>query len=194
MPTFIPNPAYGATRIRTNSHSRTRGFVFSLLFAALIAVSAQVAFPVPFTDVPITLQVLAVLLAGGVLGARWGTLSVLEYIAAGLAGAPVFAQGKAGLPIFLGTTGGYLIGFALAAFCVGWITDRSRSKAATGAALLIGIFLIWASGSVWRHYVVGLPWAMVLQTSVLPFVAADLLKAVVAWVLIARTPRLSERR
>ena len=192
MPTFIPGPTYG-TQDKTLGHSLTRGFLFSIGFAILIAVSAQIALPLPFTDVPVTLQVFAVLMAGGLLGARWGTLSVVEYLAAGAAGLPVFTQAKGGFLALVGPTGGYLFAFVLAAFCVGWVTDRSKSRADIGAAMLAGVVIIWVCGTLWRHYALQVPASVLLQTSVLPFVAADLLKALAAWALIVRTPRLADR-
>lgn len=193
MSTFIPNPAY-ESHSRTTGQSLTRGMAFSLLFAVLIALSAQVAVPLPFTDVPATLQVFAVLVAGGLLGARWGTLSVLQYLAIGAAGAPVFTQWKGGYLALMGPTGGYLIGFALAAFCMGYAADLSRSKTVIGAAVFLGILIIWLCGALWRHYALGLAWPVVLQTSLLPFVAADLLKGILAWGVIVRTPRVMDRR
>jgi biotin transport system substrate-specific component len=172
--------------------SPAKGIVFSLTFAALIAASAQFAFELPFTNVPVTLQVFTVLLAGGLLGARWGTLSVVEYLVAGAAGLPVFAQWKAGPVTLFGPTGGYLVGFALAALLVGLFTERRRTKGRTAAGLLLGIAVIWLLGALWQHFGMHMPWPMVLPTSVLPFIAVDLLKALAAWAVLTRTSRLTE--
>ncbi|MBW3625691.1 MAG: biotin transporter BioY [Armatimonadetes bacterium] len=193
MPTFIPNPAYTA-QTRTISPSLSKGLLYSIVFAVLIALSAQVAFPLPFTDVPVTLQVFAVMLAGGLLGSRWGTLSVVEYVVAGAAGAPVFAQGKSGFWVLMGPTGGYIVGFILAAAVVGALTERTRNKGMAAIALVLGLLLIYLCGALWRHYGLGLPWSAVFTTSILPFIAADALKALAAWVLIVSMPRVLGQR
>src|SRR5512132_4009477 len=88
-----------------------------------IALAAQVAVPLPFTPVPLTLQTLAVLLASAALGMRRGALAVALYLAEGLAGLPVFASFSSGPAPFLGPTGGYLVGFLPAAAIVGALAE-----------------------------------------------------------------------
>jgi biotin transport system substrate-specific component len=107
-------------------------------FAALIAACALLpAIQVGAGLVPITLQTFAVLLAGAVLGARRGFFAVLLYVAAGAAGLPVFSGGAAGLAVLAGPTGGYLIGFPLAAGCCGFLVERlPRRSAATSVPLI----------------------------------------------------------
>lgn len=90
-------------------------------FACLTALGALVQ--IPIGPVPITLQVLFVLLSGLVLGSRLGALSQMEYLAIGFAGAPVFTQGKSGLIALLGPTGGYLVGFVVAAYLSGLVAE-----------------------------------------------------------------------
>jgi biotin transport system substrate-specific component len=153
--------------------------------AFLIALSAQFSFDLPYTDVPVTLQVLMVLLAGGFLGARWGGVALGEYLAAGLAGLPVFAQGKAGPAVLFGPTGGYLIGFFVAAVVVGWITERAASQMLLGVGLLLGVLLIYLFGGMgWMLFHLPL-WKSVLPFAVLPFIPVDLLKAGIAWVILS---------
>jgi biotin transporter BioY len=114
--------------------ARTRGAVFLrewafiTLFAALTALGARVTVPLPFTPVPVTLQVLFPLLAGLLLGSKRGALSQAEYVAAGLAGLPVFAKGGSGLAYLFGPTGGYLLGFIAAAFLVGELAAKMRAS------------------------------------------------------------------
>ena len=91
----------------------------------VIALCAQIAIGYP---VPITGQTFAVLMVAALLGSRRGVLCVLTYLAEGLLGLPVFAQGKAGLAAFLGPTGGYLVGFVLAAWIVGALSERAWDR------------------------------------------------------------------
>jgi biotin transport system substrate-specific component len=147
-----------------------------LFFAAFTALTARVAIWLPFTPVPVTLQVMAVLLAGLVLGARGGAASQAAYLGAILAGAPLSASGIAGPAVLLGPTGGYLLGFVLAAFVVGLLSERlGRFPAA-----LAGVGLIHLCGSSWLAVYLGgdLGRAWLLGTA--PFVLADLGKALLA--------------
>ena len=154
-------------------------------FAALTALGARVQFHLPFTPVPITGQVFCVLLAGGVLGPRLGFASQVEYLVAGVLGLPVFAAGG-GPHLLLGPTGGYLLGFPVAAFAVGAVCrvigDRGP-RALVGA--LSGVVVIHLLGACWYGVWVStvggardLP--MVLSQAVYPFVAVDMAKAAVA--------------
>jgi biotin transport system substrate-specific component len=156
------------------------------MFAALTAASAQVRLHLPFTPVPVTGQVFAVLLAGAVLGPRLGLLSQLEYLAAGAAGLPVFAYGGGALAL-LGPTSGYLVAFPLAAWAVGTLVARLHSWGTVGASLacFAGVLVINAFGagwySVWALSVgqaLGLP--SVITHSLYAFLAVDAVKALAA--------------
>ncbi len=173
---------------------KTRELVLCGLFAALVAASAWVKIPLPFTAVPLTLQVFVVLLAGAVLGARLGAISLVVYVLLGAVGVPVFAGGGAGLAYLLGPTGGYVLGFVLAALIVGLVADRQPpesssiwARAANGGAMLVGIIAIYFVGLVRLKLVSGMPWDKAFLAGVLPFIGFDVAKAVVA-VLVA--PRL----
>ncbi len=152
-------------------------------FAALTALSARVQVHLPITPVPVTGQVFCVLLAGAVLGPRLGFVSMVEYLTAGAAGLPVFAHGG-GLVAVLGPTGGYLVGFPLAAAVVGWLWTAMRDNRIAGlAACLAGAAVIHIFGAawyaIWTTIVTGhaaLP--AVLAQSFLPFVTIDVVKAV----------------
>ena len=95
-----------------------------LSFAFLTALSAQII--VPIKPVPITMQTLIVFLAGAFLGSKNGMASQFTYLAAGIIGIPVFAGLSFGLPVLLGPTGGYLISFPVAAFVIGYFTERNN--------------------------------------------------------------------
>src|SRR3712207_1750584 len=98
---------------------KLKGMIFAALFAALTAACAWFKVPLPFTPVPITLQTLAVLLSGAMLGAYYGALSMIIYLILGAIGLPVFAGGGSGFGSLLGPTGGYLLSYPIASFVVG---------------------------------------------------------------------------
>ncbi len=151
----------------------------------LIALSAQVAIPLPFSPVPVTGQTMAVLLVGALLGSRRGSLAVLVYIAQGLAGMPVFAGGAAGPARLLGPTGGYLVGFVLAAYLVGLLAERGwdRRVGTTAAAMALGNMVIYAVGALWLAVFVG-GLVPALTAGVLPFIPGDLVKIAAAALLL----------
>ncbi|MEW6578444.1 MAG: biotin transporter BioY [Chloroflexota bacterium] len=149
-----------------------------------VALSAQLAIPLPFSPVPVTGQTLAVLLTGMLLGSRRGSLSLLTYLVEGGLGLPVFAGGTAGLARLTGPTGGYLIGFLAAAFLVGMLAERGwdRRTGTTFLAILLGNAVIYAFGLPWlAHFVGG---ERVLALGVLPFIPGDLWKLLLATMLL----------
>ncbi|MDZ7597743.1 MAG: biotin transporter BioY [Desulfobacterales bacterium] len=161
--------------------------VYAALMAALMAAGAYIAIPVG--PVPIVLQNLFIMLAGLLLGPRWGTVSVGVYLLAGAFGLPVFSGGSGGLARFAGPTGGYLLGFLPAVYLIGLISRRKRRRALWDVlAMVLGTALIYALGVswliVWTH--MGLQKA--LAAGVLPFLVGDALK-IAAAVPIARALR-----
>ncbi len=150
-------------------------------FACLTWAGARISVPLPFTPVPGTLQVLPVLLAGALLGARAGAASQALYLLSGVAGLPVFALAGAGPGYMLGPTGGYLIGFVGAAYVTGSVLAGFRRPGLAGAALafLAGGAVIHACGLAWLAVFMGDPGAA-LRAGLLPFVLFDLAKIVVA--------------
>ena len=106
----------------------TTKLTFSIIFAVLMAVSANSFFYLPFTPVPVTMQVLTVLLSAIMLGGPWALTSQLLYISMGLAGLPVFAGFKSGPMVLAGPTAGYIIGFAVAAYFCGFLYQNMNSK------------------------------------------------------------------
>ena len=164
-------------------------------FAALTAVGARVQVHLPFTPVPVTGQVFCVLLAGAALGARLGFVSQVQYLAAGAAGLPVFAYGG-GPAALLGPTGGYLIGFPLAAAMTGALCARLGQRGRIGifAGCLAGVAVIHLFGAAWyalwssavASATVGASRGLlaVLAQSFFPFAAIDAVKAAAAAALV----------
>lgn len=151
-----------------------RDAILILAGSLLLALTAQVA--IPMWPVPITGQTFGVLLVGALLGSRRGALSVLTYLAEGFIGLPVFAGGAAGIARLLGPTGGYLLGFVVAAFVVGWLSERGWDRRAltTAAAMVVGNFVIYSFGASWLTSFVG--WERALAVGVVPFLIGDAVK------------------
>lgn len=156
------------------------------MFAALTAVGSFVAFPV-YGAVPFSLQVFAVLLAGLVLGARLGALSVVAYVILGLV-APVYAGGTSGLGTLFGPAGGYIWGFVAAAFVTGFVTERTRPRGLIGfmTAAAAGLLPIYVIGAAWLSvYLHTASLSVIVWGGVLQFIPVDAAKVVLA-ALVAR--------
>lgn len=147
--------------------------------AAFVAVAAQIAIPLPFTPVPLTLQTFAVLLTGAALGSLRGVLAMTVYALVGMAGAPIYSQGASG---FGGATFGYIIGFILAAFIVGRLAEYGASTTAlrTAGLMVIGNIAIYAVGVAWLKVSMDLTWSMAIALGVTPFLIGDVIKVALA--------------
>jgi biotin transport system substrate-specific component len=180
---------------RHESHSQAvalRRIAAMGLGAALVALSAQVVVPVPFSPVPMTLQPLAVLVVGGLLGAARGAGALALYLTLGILGLPVFAGGGSGAARLIGPTGGYLLAFPLAAAAAGAIVSQRRSVLQTLLACTAGMLIIHLGGAAWLAILGGDP-ATAFRLGVLPFLAGDLLKiGLAAAVILTVGPRLRQ--
>ena len=165
------------TRLEVLASPRTRSLVGVVGFAVLTALGAKLAVPIAGTAVPFTFQPLAVLLAGALLGARLGAASQILYLAAGIAGLPVFATGALFAP-----SGGYLMAFPLAAFVVGAIASGGNAR--NFLALLAGLAVIYAGGVAWLAALTG--WSNAVAYGIVPFIVPDLVKVLMALVITAR--------
>lgn len=148
--------------------------------AVLTAVAAKVAVPLPGIPVPFTLQPVAVLLAGALLGASGGFKSQSIYLAAGMVGLPVFAAGG-GWAYLLGPTGGYLLAFPVAAWIVGAFADRSRSALSIAFGAVVGLAVIHLGGIAWLAAMSGREAAAAVGLA--PFFVGDLLKVALVTVI-----------
>jgi biotin transport system substrate-specific component len=156
------------------AHNVLLVFGTSLLFA----LSAQIAIPLPFSPVPVTLQTFVVLLAGAVLGSRLGALSVLVYITEGAVGLPFFAKGGAGLGYLRGITGGYLVGFVAVAFVVGLLVEGGLGRKFSTAvlAMFVGNIILYCFGLPWLKSVLNISMSKTLAIGLYPFILGDLYK------------------
>ena len=166
---------------------QVKRMVHAALMAALTAAGAYIA--IPIGPVPIVLQNLFVMLAGLLLGGRWGLISIGVYLLAGAVGMPVFAGGTGGIGKFVGPTGGYLIGFAAAAYLIGVIAERGGGRVIVDvAAMVAGTAVIYAFGVTWLKVVTGMSFTKAVAAGMLPFLIGDVLK-IAATVPVARTLR-----
>jgi len=152
-----------------------------LLFAVATGLSARISVPLPFSPVPLTLQVLVVVLSGFVLGVRDGVIAQILYLQAILLGAPMTATGLAGPSAFLSPTAGYLWAFPISAAVAGWFSHRCLSKKALwrGVGGIGALAVIYALGMTWlAGFVGGL--ANAWRLGVVPFAGVDVLKVIIA--------------
>jgi biotin transport system substrate-specific component len=161
------------------------GLTLTALFAALIAAGAFIAIPLPFSPVPVVLQNLFAVLAGLALGPLRGSAAAALYLLAGALGAPVFAGARGGLVHFAGPTGGFLIGYLLAALAAGLVAGRPRSGGKTPLrriipAVILGFAAIYIPGLPRLKMVLGTSWAGAFSAGCLPFLIGDFLKGIAA--------------
>ncbi len=197
---------YGTIADRLMPHSQERSNVIlgniALVLGgtALVAGLAQIS--IPWYPVPFTGQTLGVLLVGGVLGSRRGALAMLLYFIIGALGAPIFSDQSSGWDVISGATGGYIIGFIVAAAVVGWLAERGadRRVMAMVGVLLLGNIIIYAVGVPWlaswdpAGNGVAFGWTEAYKTGVQPFILGDLVKLAFAaallpagWALLQKT-------
>ncbi len=160
-------------------------------FAALTAIGARIE--VPHQPVPYTLQTFVVLLSGAVLGRRNGALSQALYLLAGAVGMPVFSGASFGLARIIGPTGGYLLAFPLAAFCVGLISAGGRSFFRIAGGMVAGSVVIFLLGTVQLYLVFYHEWQDAFGNGFLIFSWWDCAKIIAAAVIASTMHRVSPR-
>ena len=146
----------------------------------LLGLCAQLTVQLPFSPVPVTGQTFAVLMIGMLLGARRGSLCVLAYLAEGTMGLPVFAMGRTGPAVLFGPTGGYLVGFAAAAYVTGLLAEKGwdRKVGTTILAMILGNVCIYAFGLFWLTCLTNIKTAVTV--GLYPFVVGEVLKIALA--------------
>jgi biotin transport system substrate-specific component len=164
----------------------TKGLVYASLFGALTAAGAFIKIPMP--PVPITAQTFFLNVAAILLGGPLGAISQFIYVMLGVVGIPVFAGGKAGVGVLFGPTGGYLLGFIIAAFVIGSV---NRMKKSAGLfwhifSMVIGMLIIYFLGSVQLSLVAKMSFHKALAVGVLPFIPGDIIKILLAAIISSR--------
>ncbi|HEY8821081.1 MAG TPA: biotin transporter BioY [Dermatophilaceae bacterium] len=182
MSLALPAPTLPLVLADVWSRTRVADVVTVVSAAALTTAAAQIALPVPGSPVPVTGQTLAVLLTAAALGPMRGALGQLLYVIAAFAGLPVLAQHSGGAHAVFGATGGYLLGFIVAAAIVGRLAKGgwSRTPVRVFASYTVGSVVIYVIGAtvLARVFKQDVTWA--LQKGVVPFLVGDVLKALLA--------------
>jgi len=158
--------------------------------SAIIAIAAQIAISVPFSPVPLTMQPLAVLLVGVILGSKRGAAAAILYLLEGASGAPVFAQLHGGAVWLAGAIAGYLWSYPFAAFVAGWFSEKNWGStiAPAVAGMLVALGVIYLGGWSWLAVLTGARNAFV--AGVAPFVIADVVKIAIAAALLPQAQRV----
>lgn len=183
---------------KLNTRSRTQSlatsFVIAIVGSVLLALLARLSIPVPFSPVPITGQTLGVLLLSGMLGSRLATMTVLIYLFEGAIGIPVFAGGALGLLYLLGPTGGYLLGFVIAAYLVGFLTEKGWNNkfSTTILSMTLGTAIILAFGVSWLSITAGLLNA--INIGLIPYLPGAAIKISIAATIIYSSSKLSKQQ
>jgi biotin transport system substrate-specific component len=161
--------------------------------SALIAIAAQVAIPLPFTPVPLTLQPLAVIFVGVALGSTRGAAAAALYLLEGFSGLPVFAEGHGGPMWLVGATAGYLFSYPFAAWVAGFVSERGWGSNAVRAitGMLLALTVIYLGGWSWLAMLTN-PRAA-FAAGVAPFVLADIVKVAIGAALLPKAQQLVAR-
>jgi biotin transport system substrate-specific component len=161
----------------------------------LIAAAAQISIKLPFTPVPITGQTFAVVLVGASLGPVFGMASAMLYLWLGVAGAPIYAHHDSGWDVITSASGGYIVGFVLAAAASGWLAERGwdRRFSSSIGAMLTGNVIIYLVGLPWLAVVLGTNLEKTLEYGLYPFVPGDMFKLYLAAAVLPTAWRLVGR-
>jgi biotin transport system substrate-specific component len=173
-----------------------RGVTYSALFAALFVVLSYITVPVGLSPVPITLQNFAIMLAGGLLGARYGFFAIATVVVLTLFGLPLL-HGAGGLSLILGPTGGFIWMFPFSALLIGAVSSQIKSRGVLSFVLMFVTMAVFGSGLL---YVTGVPWlahvahvslSKALVLGCYPYLIGDVIKAVVASLVVAAVRNLN---
>lgn len=188
-----------ATSLRSSLIPRSTALSHAVLVVSGVlglAALAQIAIPVPGSPVPITGQTLGVLILGTTYGSTLGSTTFAMYILAGVAGAPVFADGGHGLDIIVGAKGGYLIGMLVATFVLGQLARfRLDQKFLTALpSMLVGTIITFSFGLIWLHQYTGQTWSWTFEKGLTPFIVGEVLKIAIAGTSLPALWRVVNRK
>lgn len=176
--------------MQTQTKTRTTWLAFCGLFAALATICSWISIPLGFTPVPMNLATLAVFLAGGLLGPKYGPLSLSVYALAGAVGVPVFAGFRGGISVLAGPTGGFVAGYIAAAFVAGLICRKGNLNTARIAfAYILSLAVCYGLGIIWFMASTGTGAGAALVSCVIPFLPGDAIKITAAVILTKKLQR-----
>lgn len=154
----------------------TNDIIMCGLFAGITAILSQISIPLPFTTVPLTMQIFAVALCGLILGPKNGFISQIIYILMGSIGMPVFAEMTAGINIIIGPTGGFILGFPLMALVIGYFSNKFRKRRFIIIGMIIGLIIDYLIGTMMFTFITKMTFTQGLMACVIPFIPIDLIK------------------
>lgn len=191
--TYAPAVLAGRISVMRRADQRVATATLVVGFALLTAVCARITIPLGFTPVPITGQTFAVLITGAVLGSRAGAASQLLYVALGAVGLPFYAEGTGGWETATGATAGYLLGFIVASYVVGYLAENRQDRrfATSVGAFLTGNLIIYALGVAWLMYTFSWGLAEGVEKGMAPFIIGDTIKILLAGALLPTAWKLA---
>lgn len=174
----------------------TKDMIICGIFASITAILSQISIPLPFTTVPLTMQVFAVALSGIILGTKKGFISQIIYILIGAIGMPVFAQMSGGMGVIVGPTGGFILGFPFMALVIGYFSEKFKSSLYIIVGMIIGLIIDYTIGTLMFSSVTNMDLNKSLMACVIPFIPVDLLKvgmATVAGVSVSKRVKVGAK-
>lgn len=156
----------------------TKEIVLTGMFTAVLAVMSQIQIPLP-SGVPLTLQTFAVALTGFVLGLKYGSMTALVYVIAGIVGLPVFSGFKGGFASLTGPTGGFILGFLGLAACCGY--SRRKSKMSRWLLIFAGILVCHLTGSIHFMFLMRIKFTKAVMLVSLPYLWKDVISVILAY-------------
>ena len=167
----------------------------ALMFVGILVGTGRASFYLPDNPVPITLQTLGVLVTGGVLGARWGLLTILVWYFLGMAGVPVFQGGGNGWAyLSAGPTAGYIVGFIAATWLVGYLSQQGWNRGQAIWPMLLGNFAVYVPGLLWLGAFGFVSWGSVFSKGMYPFVPGDVVKLMSASIVVGGLWIIADKR
>jgi Uncharacterized conserved protein len=156
--------------------------------AALMAIFSQLSIPLPFTSVPVTLQVFGLVILAVIVGAKVATLSLIIYVIIGAIGLPVFANFHSGFGVLVGPTGGYIVGFVIMAFLIGYASLK-ENKILLFAVSYMGVLIDLILGTIQLKVVTGMTINAALIAGLYPFILKDLITVSIAVIIGLRVKK-----
>ncbi len=173
-------------------NNKTYNLILMALFTAVTSVLAGLSVPLPFTPVPISLATFGVLLCGGILGAKYGSFSMICYVILGAVGLPIFSNYHGGMEKLLGPTGGYIVGYIACAFIIGLIADYSEKKGLKYSLIyiiiggILGTLACYTLGTLYFMLQTKNTLIAAIGMCVVPFLIGDIVKIAVSSILILK--------
>lgn len=161
----------------------TKEMILISIFASITSILAQISIVVPFSPVPITLQILAVYLSAIILGSRLSFMSQLIYILLGAVGVPVFANFHGGISSILGPTGGFLISYPIIAFIIGKVTEKNHNIMMIILGLFISLLICYTFGVLQLSFITKMSLQKAIMVGAAPYVLLDTAKVIAAYLV-----------